>query len=420
MRGTALLSITMFLCLSPVSAQTELEVCTFSGEPIADFLPPVESIINVTDSGNLTDVDVSISLVHSWIPDLAISVQSPAGTVVQLHNFGGGGEGGIMLTWDDAGIPNGAAPFICLCPMQPSGPGLLADFAGENITGNWTMLVVDPLPGNDGFFEEWCLQFDLPAPPASADFTRGDCNNDSFQDLSDPIALLDHLFPPMGGGFSIECSDACDGNDDGILTIADVITLLNSLFGSPSTPLPPPETCGEDGSLDALTCESYDCGPLPGAPWDIGWEHTQGEQEPPCEASSECPDASCFPTTGPVYTHSGETVFTLSLAAGEIPGRELDWGMRLTYRSQIDFRGCVGSGWNLEFLPDRVVDAGGDLRRFDAKQARFDTYDGISGTARGLFRQVSTGPGGSLSIRRPNGLTATYAPLNGTDRKSVV
>ena len=126
------------------------------------------------------------------------------------------------------------------------------DFTGLTVF-NWTIL--------DGSFEPVGLLFQSMTiePPAPSDlFRRGDCNEDSAENIADAVSLLSTLFPPPGGPPAPPvCSDACDANDDGLLNIADAIAILGSLFGSPPVPLPEPMgACGEDRTSDALDCAS--------------------------------------------------------------------------------------------------------------------------------------------------------------------
>jgi hypothetical protein len=84
-------------------------------------------------------------------------------------------------------------------------------------------------------------------------FLRGDSNGSARVDLSDPIALLSHLFL---GQDPVPCLDAADGNDDGTLDITDAIFVLGHLFlGGAAPPEPYPEP-GSDPTPDALGCRS--------------------------------------------------------------------------------------------------------------------------------------------------------------------
>ena len=94
--------------------------------------------------------------------------------------------------------------------------------------------------------------------PSTGNFVRGDCNLDSNIDLADAIFLLGALFPGPGGPQVPLCDDGCDGNDDGAINLADAITILGALFGM-TAPLPAPDVCGPDPTLDGLGCLSSPC-----------------------------------------------------------------------------------------------------------------------------------------------------------------
>ncbi|MEM7165349.1 MAG: hypothetical protein AAF581_07795 [Planctomycetota bacterium] len=85
-------------------------------------------------------------------------------------------------------------------------------------------------------------------------FTRGDCYTDGTVNIVDIVAALLAAFPPPGTAPSYGCADACDANDDGDLTIADAVALLNFIFAVPPLPIPPPHGCGIDTSIDGLGC----------------------------------------------------------------------------------------------------------------------------------------------------------------------
>ena len=91
-------------------------------------------------------------------------------------------------------------------------------------------------------------------------FQRGDCNSDDKTDLADAAAVLANQF----GSYEIDCSDACDVNDDGLLNMADSVSLLNWLFKFGDIPAAPgPFDDGADPTEDSLpVCDSDDtnCG----------------------------------------------------------------------------------------------------------------------------------------------------------------
>lgn len=98
----------------------------------------------------------------------------------------------------------------------------------------------------------------LSALVTSRSFIRGDCNQDNQRDLADVITLLNTLFSNLQA-YTPSCIEACDGNDDGQLNIADPIALLQWLFGSPSVPLPYPQVCGPDITPSPLDCSASIC-----------------------------------------------------------------------------------------------------------------------------------------------------------------
>jgi len=87
-----------------------------------------------------------------------------------------------------------------------------------------------------------------------APFMRGDASQDGELSIADPIRILDRLF---SGAPSPSCPDSFDVNDDGRINIADPVSLLSHLFGG-SGPLPEPfGECGTDPTEDDLGCFAY-------------------------------------------------------------------------------------------------------------------------------------------------------------------
>jgi hypothetical protein len=94
------------------------------------------------------------------------------------------------------------------------------------------------------------LYFEVPELH-DASFVRGDVNEDSRVNLSDPIALLGHLFLGAAGPY---CRDSADANDNGEVDLADPIVMLLVLFqGQASIAAPYPQK-GFDGTPDVLFC----------------------------------------------------------------------------------------------------------------------------------------------------------------------
>lgn len=87
-------------------------------------------------------------------------------------------------------------------------------------------------------------------------FLRGDANNDSAVDISDPSFIYSYLFQ---GGPAPSCMDAADANDDGRVDISDAVYLGEFLYQGGPPPPPPFPGCGTDPTSDNLGCNSSHC-----------------------------------------------------------------------------------------------------------------------------------------------------------------
>ncbi len=89
-------------------------------------------------------------------------------------------------------------------------------------------------------------------------FVRGDANNTGVVDIADVVAILESL-----GGFpsgSYPCSNARDADADGVLDpIADSLFLLSALFLGVPMAWPYAPHCGQDLSATALHCFMAAC-----------------------------------------------------------------------------------------------------------------------------------------------------------------
>lgn len=100
----------------------------------------------------------------------------------------------------------------------------------------------------------WELEETDLLPETDIPFRRSDVNQDRKIDVSDPIGMLSYLFL---GDTALSCEKAADANDDGFVDVSDPVHLLSHIFLGNAPPAPPFEACGEDPTLDLLTCESF-------------------------------------------------------------------------------------------------------------------------------------------------------------------
>ncbi len=83
-------------------------------------------------------------------------------------------------------------------------------------------------------------------------FLRGDADGNGRRDIGDPIHALRAMFQRG----HMECPDAADANDDGVVDVSDAVTLLRHLFqnrGGDDLPVPF-RNRGEDPTPDGLGC----------------------------------------------------------------------------------------------------------------------------------------------------------------------
>ena len=156
-------------------------------------------------------------------------------------------EGGVILTLDGSG----PAPFRITFPASEiaaavrDGPYVIE---AELLDGNRGFVLCERLPGAATTAAFKAVQFGAP-PPLT--FVRADVNADGKVDLADVISILGTLF---SDGSDFPCPDAADANGDRTIDISDAIFLLGDLFlGTASVP-PPHPGCG---TAEGIGCPSF-------------------------------------------------------------------------------------------------------------------------------------------------------------------
>jgi serine protease AprX len=107
------------------------------------------SVINVPieDSGFMLEVTVDIDITHPDRGELQILLTGPDGTVVTLHDHSGAGLADLAGNWP--------------ADLTVDGPGSLDNFLDLSNKGDWTLTVIDSVPGNTGTLNSWGLHFTL-------------------------------------------------------------------------------------------------------------------------------------------------------------------------------------------------------------------------------------------------------------------
>ena len=89
----------------------------------------------------------------------------------------------------------------------------------------------------------------------AARFVRGDVNADGRHSLADPITLLIAIFTQ---DVTLQCDDAADFNDNGVLDINDALGFLMWVFSTGNPPNAPYPECGSDPTeIDDFACREY-------------------------------------------------------------------------------------------------------------------------------------------------------------------
>nr|VFK56647.1 MAG: M6 family metalloprotease domain-containing protein [Candidatus Kentron sp. TC] len=94
-------------------------------------------------AGNVGGVEVSVNITHTWIGDLRISLRSPGGTEVVLHDRTGKSVDNIIKTYTAATTPE------------------LANLSGQSISGEWRLHVSDRVGQDVGKLNDWRLVIGL-------------------------------------------------------------------------------------------------------------------------------------------------------------------------------------------------------------------------------------------------------------------
>ncbi len=120
-------------------------------------LHTITSTVEIFSSFTVADVDVELSISHTWDSDLDVFLIAPDGTRIELFtDVGGGGKNFTNTTLDDdaaVSIANGTAPFTGR--FRPE--GRLADLNGFNAQGTWTLEITDDYARDQGTLHSWAL-----------------------------------------------------------------------------------------------------------------------------------------------------------------------------------------------------------------------------------------------------------------------
>ena len=211
------------VAFSPLSPEGRVtEGLTNDTLVIIDSGPPstVTSQILVDGVGHiLEDVNVTLSVNHTYVSDLVVTLISPAGTRVELLNQVGGSRDNLRTTTldDEASVPiaSGTAPFTGAFGPQQS----LAVLEGQDPRGTWTLEIQDVAFQDGGALTQWGLELTTAGVSDdglvaywSFDDGQGDTATDGSAQGTDNPATLRH--DTAWNGFGFNGAVSFDGVDD--------------------------------------------------------------------------------------------------------------------------------------------------------------------------------------------------------------
>ena len=196
---------------------TATETCnTWASTDVPVSWPPgstsglISSTLTIPDDGFVTDMDVTnLTMDHTWIGDLEITLVSPAGTRVDLlfDGCGNGNVDNLDINFDDESL-NDHGSILCTDPVGGGGTyqplEALSAFDGECITGVWTLEVNDDAGGDTGSLNSWSLS----GCHSPSQTCYADVDMDGY---GDPATEVTQCGPCMAG-FVLNNQD-CDDSD---------------------------------------------------------------------------------------------------------------------------------------------------------------------------------------------------------------
>ena len=106
---------------------------------------------------DIVDVDVTVTLTHTWNEDVDLTLISPAGTRINLSSDNGlDGDNYTGTVFDDeasTAILNGSPPFAGR--FRPE--ALLSGLDHEDPNGAWTLEIRDDFAGDTGVLLSWSI-----------------------------------------------------------------------------------------------------------------------------------------------------------------------------------------------------------------------------------------------------------------------
>ncbi len=121
------------------------------GVAIPDNAPGgVTDTIAIAQDGSIGTATVTLDLTHTYVGDLRVTLQTPWGDAIRLHDRQGSDADDLKRTLDETALQT------------------LATLRGRGTRGNWRLQVEDLAPADTGRLERWALAFTIAATAPAA------------------------------------------------------------------------------------------------------------------------------------------------------------------------------------------------------------------------------------------------------------
>lgn len=121
----------------------------------------INSTLNITDKGTITDLDVTnLTGLHTYVDDLIFTLYAPSATNVLIWNRPCTSQDNFNITFNQSSTLANTWP----CPptnglsYQPSTPATLNTFNGQSLKGQWRMEIQDVKSGDGGTLQTWKIK----------------------------------------------------------------------------------------------------------------------------------------------------------------------------------------------------------------------------------------------------------------------
>ncbi|PQB05324.1 hypothetical protein BST85_10830 [Aureitalea marina] len=188
----------MITCIGQPTTAMDSESAA-PGAAIPDNDPAgLSNVITIGADETIVDLDVQLNVTHTWVGDLIVTLESPAGTTITLMDRPGFVDSGFGCSADDVDAifdDEASNPVEDECGVPGIGGMVipqeaLTAFDGESTLGDWTLTISDNAGGDTGTLDSWTLLYSYDVPGTPLDVVL-DASGMATIDASDLILVID-------------------------------------------------------------------------------------------------------------------------------------------------------------------------------------------------------------------------------------